>query len=565
MIAQYTAASLVSENKVLAHPGERRHHPDLGQPGGPRLDGLDVGAQAARGRRQRPLGARRRDPGRRPGDRLPGRASRSPGAASGAVHAAVRARCRPMDVDRDVAVQIAAVDAAAAERSSRPPRRRSVPSPSAEPLRLVRRPPGDRPGRRHRRPGGARRRRLVGGRRPLRGRAACVPGSRRPRGAAADRPLARRAGRGVVVVDRAGTSTSPGSRRIRERIAAGDVYQVNLCRVLPRRLPAGADDGRARRRCWRRATPRRTPGRSGCPRTGVEVVTASPELFLRRDGDRRRVRPDQGHRGHGRRPDRQGPGRERHDRRPGAQRPRERRRHRVGRGARAVRRRAAPGLVHLVSTVRALLRADVGWADLLARRVPARLGDRRPQVERAAPHPASSSRCRAAPTAARSAGWTPTAAGALAVGIRTFWLAGRRAALRHRSRHHLGLGPEREWDETELKARRLLAVRRRQAPRGAVHVKVWVNGTVVERPARPGLGLRPRADGRGRGVRDGQGGRRRAVRAHPAPRPAARSSARGLGLPDPDLDLVRRAVADVLAENDTHPSRSGCASPIPAG
>ena len=39
MIAQVTAAALVAENKSRAYPGERRFDPDLGQPGGSRLDG----------------------------------------------------------------------------------------------------------------------------------------------------------------------------------------------------------------------------------------------------------------------------------------------------------------------------------------------------------------------------------------------------------------------------------------------------------------------------------------------------------------------------------------------
>ena len=42
------------------------------------------------------------------------------------------------------------------------------------------------------------------------------------------------------------------------------------------------------------------------------------------------------------------------------------------------------------------------------------------------------------------------------------------------------------------------------------------------------------------------------------------ASARGLGLPDPDLDLVRHAVDDVLLENDTDGGRCGCASPTRA-
>ena len=45
MIPQVTAAALVSENKSLAFPAERRFDPDLGRPGGPCLDGADRRAQ----------------------------------------------------------------------------------------------------------------------------------------------------------------------------------------------------------------------------------------------------------------------------------------------------------------------------------------------------------------------------------------------------------------------------------------------------------------------------------------------------------------------------------------
>ena len=60
-------------------------------------------------------------------------------------------------------------------------------------------------------------------------------------------------------------------------------------------------------------------------------------------------------------------------------------------------------------------------------------------------------------------GWVDADAGqgALAVGIRTFWAeraSAPGAALRHRRRHHLGLGPAAEWDETELKAARLVGL-----------------------------------------------------------------------------------------------------------
>ena len=48
MIPQVTAAALVSENKQRAYPASVEFHPDLGQPGRPRLDGGARRAPAAR-------------------------------------------------------------------------------------------------------------------------------------------------------------------------------------------------------------------------------------------------------------------------------------------------------------------------------------------------------------------------------------------------------------------------------------------------------------------------------------------------------------------------------------
>ena len=48
MMAGITAAALTSENKGLAHPGERGQHPDLRQPGGPRQHGDPRGPPAPR-------------------------------------------------------------------------------------------------------------------------------------------------------------------------------------------------------------------------------------------------------------------------------------------------------------------------------------------------------------------------------------------------------------------------------------------------------------------------------------------------------------------------------------
>ena len=69
MLAQYTAASLVSENKVLAHPASVDTIPTSGKQEDHVLDGLDVGAQAAGGRSERPGLPGRGDAVRRAGHR----------------------------------------------------------------------------------------------------------------------------------------------------------------------------------------------------------------------------------------------------------------------------------------------------------------------------------------------------------------------------------------------------------------------------------------------------------------------------------------------------------------
>ncbi len=78
--------------------------------------------------------------------------------------------------------------------------------------------------------------------------------------------------------------------RTRERIGAGDVYQANICRLLKAALPQGAE----LRGLWR-ALNRRHPapycgfidipaGEFDLLPQGLGMVSASPELFLRRNG-----------------------------------------------------------------------------------------------------------------------------------------------------------------------------------------------------------------------------------------------------------------------------------------
>ncbi|MCU1448359.1 MAG: chloride transporter, partial [Acidimicrobiales bacterium] len=149
---------------------------------------------------------------------------------------------------------------------------------------------------------------------------------------------------------------------IREAIAAGDVYEVNLCRVLSAPAPAGTDVA-ALGAALRSANP--APHAAVVRLPGTELASASPELFLRRDGRTVESRPIKGTAP----PD-------------GAFSAKDRAenvmivdlvRNDLGRvceyGTVEVpglcEREQHPGLDHLVSTVRGRLRPDVGWAELL--------------------------------------------------------------------------------------------------------------------------------------------------------------------------------------------------------
>ncbi len=250
-----------------------------------------------------------------------------------------------------------------------------------------------------------------------------------------------------------------GVAEVREAIAAGDVYQVNLCRRLSAPLPAGFDFGLFGRSLLA-AHPAPHAALVSLPSVGVQVASASPERFLSRSGPVVRSQPIKG---------------------TGASAPalaasaKDRAenvmivdlvRNDLGRvceyGSVAVDALCAveahPGLFHLVSTVSGRLRAGVGWPELLAATFP-------PGSVTGAPKRAALEWIRRLEPAPRSVycgavGWVDAdrQEGDLNVAIRTFWVEDGRL--------HLGVGggvtwdstPEGEWDETELKARRLLAV-----------------------------------------------------------------------------------------------------------
>jgi para-aminobenzoate synthetase component 1 len=257
-----------------------------------------------------------------------------------------------------------------------------------------------------------------------------------------------------------------GVEAIRSRIASGEVYQANLCRVLSAPLPPGSDvAGLAG--LLAQGNPAPYGGFVRLPDHGVHVATASPELFLRRGSPDGRVVESGPIKGTGRTAADLLPKDEaenvmivdlvRND---------------LSRvcvpGSVTVPSLLAlqehPGLVHLVSTVRGELVPGMGWADLLAAAFPpgSVTGAPKSSALRVIADLEATSRgmyCGAV-------GWVDAGSrtGCLAVAIRTFW-ADAAGTLRFGTGAGItwGSDPYGEWAETELKAARLLAVAAEEA------------------------------------------------------------------------------------------------------
>ncbi|MGV9339243.1 chorismate-binding protein [Streptomyces sp. NPDC003688] len=248
-------------------------------------------------------------------------------------------------------------------------------------------------------------------------------------------------------------------RRIREHIAAGEVYQANLCRVLSAPVAPDADVD-ALTALLARGNPAPYGGTIRLPKQGVEIATASPELFLRRAGSVVESGPIKG------------TGRTEADllEKDYAENVMivDLVRNDIGRvcgtGTVSVPDLCAvekhPGLVHLVSTVRGELRPGAGWPDLFAAAFP-------PGSVTGAPKTSALRIIEALEPAPRGPycggiGWVDADRGTaeLAVGIRTFWIDRAAGALRFGAGAGItwGSDPEGEWRETELKASRLLAI-----------------------------------------------------------------------------------------------------------
>ena len=248
-----------------------------------------------------------------------------------------------------------------------------------------------------------------------------------------------------------------GVTAIREAVAAGDVYQVNLCRRLSCPLP-DRFDLQTLGAALAAGNPAPHAALVHLPSAGVMVASASPERFLRRRGELVESEPIKGTAASA-----------------AALTAKDRAenvmivdlvRNDLGRVCRfgsvevpsLCRLEPHPGLVHLVSTVRGQLRPGVGWADLLAATFP-------PGSVTGAPKLAALDVVSVLEPVPRqiycgAVGWVDgdRCQGDLNVAIRTFWV----------DDGHLNLGtgagitwysdPQREWEESELKVRKLLSV-----------------------------------------------------------------------------------------------------------
>lgn len=256
-------------------------------------------------------------------------------------------------------------------------------------------------------------------------------------------------------LDRAGFVA--GVEQVRAAIGRGEVYQVNLTRMLTAPLDGPADPF-ALGALLAVGNPAPYAATVHLPDAGLSIVSASPECYLRRDGDRVWSSPIKGTA-----VDRDGflakdtaenvmiVDLVRNDL------------SRVCRpGTVAVPELCAvhehPGLAHLVSTVTGRLRPDCGWPELITASFP-------PGSVTGAPKLAALDRIDALEPHDRGVycgalGWVDADAGRgeLNVAIRTFQIVADHLRLGTGGGITWGSDPQREWEETELKAHRLLAV-----------------------------------------------------------------------------------------------------------
>jgi para-aminobenzoate synthetase component 1 len=247
-------------------------------------------------------------------------------------------------------------------------------------------------------------------------------------------------------------------QRVRERIAAGDVYQANVCRILTGDLPdtRRADMG-GLHALLARGNPAPQAALISIPGV-VEIASASPELFIEREVDQIVTGPIKG------------TGRTAADLLPKDRAENvmivDLMRNDLSRVCRIgsvcvpdlLVEEQHPGLVHLVSRVRGVLEPGTSWSDLIDATFP-------PGSVTGAPKIAAMEIIGELEAVARgpycgAVGWVDADArtASLAVAIRTFWKSGDQVHFGTGAGITWGSDPQAEWSETELKASRLISI-----------------------------------------------------------------------------------------------------------
>lgn len=261
-----------------------------------------------------------------------------------------------------------------------------------------------------------------------------------------------------------------GVEAIRSAIADGEVYQVNLTRRISASLrgapPGWTNDIAALGAALARDNPSPYHAVLRIPERGIHVASASPERFIGRNGHLVRSSPIKGTASH-----------------VDGFLPKDRAenvmivdlvRNDLGRvcewGTVRVPSLLAiephPGLVHMVSTVEGHLVRGAGWAEIVEATFPPGSVTGAPKV--AALQMISQLEPVPREVYCGALGWVDADRnqGELNVTIRTFWMSDGML--------HFGTGggitwdstPEGEWEETELKARRLLSIASTKADSG---------------------------------------------------------------------------------------------------
>ena len=240
---------------------------------------------------------------------------------------------------------------------------------------------------------------------------------------------------------------------IREEIASGNVYQVNACRVLTNECDepiSGLVSG------FLKSNPAKYAGYLKLP--GIEIASASPETFLKRRGEILSTSPIKGTRPLGIKGD--FPEKDQSENIMIV----DLMRNDLGKVCvensittpRLLSIEDLPGLTHLVSDVQGHLRDDITWSQIFAATLP-------PGSVSGAPKSSAIKIIEKFEAIDRGPycgafGWIQGDQAELAVAIRTFWSDGKSIKFGTGAGITWSSDPNLEWEETELKAHRLMAI-----------------------------------------------------------------------------------------------------------